>query len=112
MAEELRRYIRTQTHADEAEVVNRLLQESSLDPEVKTSISDQATLLVEGCRKRSQEAGTLDAFLQEFGLSNKEGVALMCLAEALLRVPDEATADQLIAEKIRSGDWTVKIKPA
>ena len=105
MAEELRRYIRTQTHADEAEVVNRLLQESSLDPEVKTSISDQATLLVEGCRKRSQEAGTLDAFLQEFGLSNKEGVALMCLAEALLRVPDEATADQLIAEKIRSGDW-------
>ena len=105
MAEELRRYIRAQTHADEAEVVNRLLQESNLDPEVKTTISDQATLLVEGCRKRSQEAGTLDAFLQEFGLSNKEGVALMCLAEALLRVPDEATADQLIAEKIRSGDW-------
>ena len=105
MAEDLRHYIRAQTHADETEVVNRLLQENNLDPEVKTTISDQATLLVEGCRKRSQEAGTLDAFLQEFGLSNKEGVALMCLAEALLRVPDEATADQLIAEKIRSGDW-------
>ena len=105
MAEELRQYIRAQTHADEAEVANRLLREDSLDSATKTAISDQATLLVEGCRQRSHEAGTLDAFLQEFGLSNKEGVALMCLAEALLRVPDEATADQLIAEKIRSGDW-------
>ena len=105
MAEELRQYIRAQTHADEAEVANRLLREDSLDSATKTTISDQATLLVEGCRQRSHEAGTLDAFLQEFGLSNKEGVALMCLAEALLRVPDEATADQLIAEKIRSGDW-------
>ena len=47
---------------------------------------------------------SLDAFLQEFGLSNKEGIALMCLAESLLRVPDEETADRLIAEKISSGD--------
>ena len=86
MAEDLRRYIRAQTHADETEVVNRLLQENNLDPEVKTTISDQATLLVEGCRKRSQEAGTLDAFLQEFGLSNKEGVALMCLALSLIHI--------------------------
>ena len=106
MAEEIRYNIRAQAHADEAEVVNRLLQEDGLDAAAKTAISDQATLLVEGCRQRSHEAGTLDAFLQEFGLSNKEGVALMCLAEALLRVPDEATADQLIAEKIRSGDWS------
>ena len=105
MAEELRQYIRAQTHADEAAVANRLLREDNLDSATKTAISDQATLLVEGCRQRSHEAGTLDAFLQEFGLSNKEGVALMCLAEALLRVPDEATADQLIAEKIRSGNW-------
>ena len=103
MKEELRHNIRAQAHADEERVVNRLLQEDSLDSAAKTAISDQATLLVEGCRQRSHEAGTLDAFLQEFGLSNKEGVALMCLAEALLRVPDEATADQIIAEKIRSG---------
>jgi RHH-type proline utilization regulon transcriptional repressor/proline dehydrogenase/delta 1-pyrroline-5-carboxylate dehydrogenase len=47
----------------------------------------------------------LDAFLLEFGLSNAEGVALMCLAEALLRVPDALTADRLIAEKIRGGNW-------
>ena len=80
MAEELRQYIRAQTHADEAEVANRLLREDSLDSATKTAISDQATLLVEGCRQRSHEAGTLDAFLQEFGLSNKVGVSLMCFA--------------------------------
>ena len=56
-------------------------------------------------RKRSNESGTLDAFLREFGLSNSEGVALMCLAEALLRVPDDATLDALIAEKISDGNW-------
>jgi len=56
-------------------------------------------------RKRSNESGTLDAFLREFGLSNSEGIALMCLAEALLRVPDDATLDALIAEKISDGNW-------
>jgi RHH-type proline utilization regulon transcriptional repressor/proline dehydrogenase/delta 1-pyrroline-5-carboxylate dehydrogenase len=65
----------------------------------------QARDLVARCREQSSEAGTLDAFLKEFGLSNPEGVALMCLAEALLRVPDGDTADRLIAEKINSGDW-------
>ncbi len=105
MLEELRHSVRRQTHVDEKQVVSELLRYDNLNEASKASISQQATLLVNGCRRRSHQAGTLDAFLQEFGLSNKEGVALMCLAEALLRVPDEATADQLIAEKIRSGDW-------
>jgi RHH-type proline utilization regulon transcriptional repressor/proline dehydrogenase/delta 1-pyrroline-5-carboxylate dehydrogenase len=48
----------------------------------------------------------LDAFLQEFGLSNQEGIALMCIAEALLRIPDDATADRLIAEQLATGDWS------
>ncbi len=65
----------------------------------------RARALVERCRSRSERSGTLDAFLKEFGLSNPEGIALMCLAEALLRVPDDDTADRLIAEKIRSGNW-------
>ena len=47
----------------------------------------------------------MESFLQEFGLSNKEGLVLMCLAEALLRVPDADTADDLISEKIGSGKW-------
>jgi RHH-type transcriptional regulator, proline utilization regulon repressor / proline dehydrogenase / delta 1-pyrroline-5-carboxylate dehydrogenase len=61
--------------------------------------------LVRLARERADERPPLDAFLQEFGLSNPEGLALMCLAEALLRVPDEATADALIAEKLSAGDW-------
>ncbi|MBU6377746.1 MAG: L-glutamate gamma-semialdehyde dehydrogenase [Gammaproteobacteria bacterium] len=61
--------------------------------------------LVAGARQRADERPYLDAFLQEFGLSNQEGIALMCLAEALLRIPDDPTADRLIAEKIASGDW-------
>ncbi len=61
--------------------------------------------LVRGARARSSERPYLDAFLAEFGLSNAEGVALMCLAEALLRVPDDDTADRLIAEKLAMGDW-------
>ena len=65
----------------------------------------RARELVRRCRAAGHRAGSLDAFLKEFGLANREGVALMCLAEALLRVPDEATADALIAEKIRAGDW-------
>lgn len=61
--------------------------------------------LVEGARARANERPYLDAFLQEFGLSNQEGIALMCLAEALLRIPDDDTADRLIAEKLASGNW-------
>ena len=61
--------------------------------------------LVEGARTRANERPYLDAFLQEFGLSNQEGIALMCLAEALLRIPDDDTADRLIAEKLASGNW-------
>lgn len=61
--------------------------------------------LVKGARARADERPYLDAFLQEFGLSNQEGIALMCLAEALLRIPDDETADRLIAEKLASGNW-------
>lgn len=92
-------------HADEPALVADLLAASSLGEAERSAVQDRAVELVEACRKRSDEAGTLDAFLQEFGLSNAEGIALMCLAEALLRVPDDETADRLIAEKIHSGDW-------
>src|ERR1700691_6684298 len=65
-----------------------------------------ATALVAGARARRDERPFLDAFLQEFGLSNQEGIALMCIAEALLRIPDDVTADRLIAEKLATGDWS------
>src|ERR1700759_4364226 len=65
-----------------------------------------AMKLVEGARARRDERPFLDAFLQQFGLSNQEGIALMCIAEALLRIPDDVTADRLIAEKLSTGDWS------
>ncbi|KZX60524.1 bifunctional proline dehydrogenase/L-glutamate gamma-semialdehyde dehydrogenase [Halioglobus sp. HI00S01] len=91
--------------ADEHKTVAGLLDTCRLGAEAREQIRSDAIQLVEQCRGQSDRAGTLDAFLQEFGLSNKEGIALMCLAESLLRVPDQETADKLIAEKILSGDW-------
>ncbi len=102
---ELRQRLRETTSIDEPAIVEELLQSTALSQGQRAAICDRAVQFVEHCRSRSDEAGTLDAFLHEFGLSNREGIALMCLAEALLRVPDEDTADRLIAEKIQSGDW-------
>ena len=88
---------------DEASDVLALLPALS-EPERAAALRT-ARRLVEGARRRATERPYLDAFLQEFGLSNQEGIALMCLAEALLRIPDDETADRLIAEKLASGQW-------
>ncbi|MFT5711082.1 MAG: RHH-type proline utilization regulon transcriptional repressor/proline dehydrogenase [Halioglobus sp.] len=101
----LRKTIREATYADEPALMKELLEMSSLDHDGNAVVRADAKNLVERCRGMSHKAGTLDAFLQEFGLSNNEGIALMCLAESLLRVPNDETADRLIAEKILSGDW-------
>lgn len=65
----------------------------------------RARELVEGCRERADERSLLDLFLQEYGLSNEEGIALLCISEALLRIPDDDTAQVLIAEKIGTANW-------
>ncbi len=103
----LRDAIRAYSHADEPRCVGELLEasDSGIGNPGREAAVLRARNLVRRCRAAGNRAGSLDAFLQEFGLSNREGVALMCLAEALLRVPDDATADALIAEKIRAGDW-------
>ncbi len=103
--EQLRRAIRDAQFADEPAVVRQLGEAATLDSTQRAAVRRDAIDLVTRCRGESHRAGTLDAFMQEFGLSNQEGIALMCLAESLLRVPDEDTADRLIAEKIHSGDW-------
>jgi RHH-type proline utilization regulon transcriptional repressor/proline dehydrogenase/delta 1-pyrroline-5-carboxylate dehydrogenase len=76
-----------------------------LTPAQRGAIEDEAARLVEQVRGRRGEHSVLDVFLKEFGLANEEGVALMCLAEALLRIPDAATVDALIADKILPGRW-------
>ena len=68
-------------------------------------VLERAVRLVEGCRARADERSVLDVFLSEFGLRNEEGIALMCISEALLRIPDEDTAEALIAEKIATANW-------
>ncbi|MEI2422676.1 hypothetical protein V6O07_20530, partial [Arthrospira platensis SPKY2] len=64
-----------------------------------------AIRLVEAVRRNRRRVSGLDAFLQQYDLSSQEGVVLMCLAEALLRVPDSETADRLISDKLSSADW-------
>ncbi len=102
---ELRHRIRANTHQDEHQAVTQLLHSNPMSNKAREQILNDARSLVTDCRRDKNSSGTLDAFLLEFGLSNAEGVALMCLAEALLRVPDALTADRLIAEKIRGGNW-------
>ncbi|TNE75402.1 MAG: bifunctional proline dehydrogenase/L-glutamate gamma-semialdehyde dehydrogenase, partial [Gammaproteobacteria bacterium] len=97
--------IRHATCMDERLCIEELLSTPLLDQNQQVTALQLGRDLVAACRRDRQRAGTLESFLQEFGLSNREGIALMCLAEALLRVPDDATADKLIAEKIREGDW-------
>ncbi|MBI1205729.1 MAG: bifunctional proline dehydrogenase/L-glutamate gamma-semialdehyde dehydrogenase PutA [Azospirillum sp.] len=104
-AADLRNTIRRATLADETTVVEHLLGQLGLSAEAQSRIDHTATRLVEGVRRNRSGFGQLDAFIQEFGLTNKEGVALMCLAEALLRIPDPDTANRLIRDKIGGADW-------
>jgi RHH-type proline utilization regulon transcriptional repressor/proline dehydrogenase/delta 1-pyrroline-5-carboxylate dehydrogenase len=102
----LRRTIRDHGTWPEDRAVKRLLHNLELTGGARHRAVTVAMALVEGARARRAERPFLDAFLQEFGLSNQEGIALMCIAEALLRIPDDVTADRLIAEKLKSGDWS------
>ncbi|MFQ5534604.1 MAG: bifunctional proline dehydrogenase/L-glutamate gamma-semialdehyde dehydrogenase PutA [Sphingomonadales bacterium] len=101
----LRTAVRAATRTDEAALVNEMLTQAPLSKNDRACAVDRAATLVEASRAMRHKRGTLDVFLQEFGLSNQEGVALMCLAEALLRIPNPDIADELIAEKINSGRW-------
>lgn len=103
--ETLRSVVRSFTHADEDQCIHTLMEQSGLSQIQRDKIKQRAVDLVNRCRAKIADRSLLDAFLQEFGLSNQEGIALMCMAEALLRIPDAGTADKLIHEKILSGDW-------
>jgi RHH-type transcriptional regulator, proline utilization regulon repressor / proline dehydrogenase / delta 1-pyrroline-5-carboxylate dehydrogenase len=91
--------------APEADLVRRLLDKARLAPVPRASVQEHARALVEAVRSGAGSGAGLDAFLRQYHLGSEEGVILMCLAEALLRIPDAHTADRLIADKITSGDW-------
>jgi len=91
---------------DEVSAVQWLLQQVR-PSSTETTAEGQALAhrLVSNVRQKRTRASGVDALMHEFSLSSEEGVALMCLAEALLRIPDTQTADRLIADKISKGDW-------
>src|ERR1051325_11266562 len=82
-----------------------LLAEAPRSAEAEARIDARATRLVDAIRAKSRGLGGIEDFLREYSLSTPEGLALMVLAEALLRVPDAATADRLIEDKLAIGDW-------
>jgi RHH-type proline utilization regulon transcriptional repressor/proline dehydrogenase/delta 1-pyrroline-5-carboxylate dehydrogenase len=95
-----RRYL-----ADEQSLVTELAEEADVGEAGRKRIQATAATLVRAVRKHAANEGGLDAFLQQYDLSSEEGVLLMCIAEALLRIPDTDTADRLIADKITSANW-------
>lgn len=100
-----RELLRRLTRADETAGVADLLGRVTLDAATAEAIDARARDLVTGVRAARRRFGGLDDFLQEYGLSTPEGISLMCIAEALLRIPDADTADRLIADKLGSADW-------
>ncbi|RJF97239.1 trifunctional transcriptional regulator/proline dehydrogenase/L-glutamate gamma-semialdehyde dehydrogenase [Noviherbaspirillum saxi] len=101
----LRAAITAAYRRDEADAVQWLLGQARTGAAAKAQTQKLARSLVEAVREKRTRASGVDALMHEFSLSSEEGVALMCLAEALLRIPDHQTADRLIADKISKGDW-------
>ena len=90
----------SQKFLDEGEAIARLLASRPLSPEARKSIVAEAAGLVEGARAHARRQGVVESFLKEFSLGTKEGLALMCLAEALLRTPDAETRDRLRSQPL------------
>ena len=90
---------------DEARVVDRILSAAAFPAGAVARIAERATGLIAEARRRRLGKGGIDALLHQYALSTPEGVALMCLAEALLRIPDAATVDRLIRDKLAPADW-------
>ncbi len=101
---ELRREIDRLHRAPEPAVLTPLLERAGLDAAGRAGVEARATVLL-GDLRAAQSKGWVNQFLQEYRLNTSEGVALLSLAEAFLRVPDPETADDLIADKLDDGDW-------
>jgi len=98
-------YINDNYLADEQNVVRELAAKADPGDAARRKILDTAAQLVRAVRKNTKNDGGIEAFLKTYDLSSDEGVLLMCVAEALLRIPDADTADRLIADKITAAKW-------
>ncbi len=101
----LRQAVRDFYRIDESAAVARILAAADHDEATTARIEATARRLVLEARRQRLGKGGIDAFLNEFALSSREGIALMCLAEALLRIPDADTVDRLIRDKLAGADW-------
>ncbi len=90
---------------DEAAYVQELMQLARSDPAEKEAVTAMATDLIHKVRQQNDSVHMVDALLQEYSLDTEEGILLMCLAEALMRIPDSHTADALIHDKLSTADW-------
>ena len=90
---------------DETEAVNELLAQAALAPAERDLVLARATELVARVRAKADQKSAVESFMREYDLSSEEGVLLMCVAEALLRIPDKTTADKLISDKLGEANW-------
>lgn len=90
---------------DETEHVRELLAQARQPEADRAAIQATAADLVRRVRARAQDQGAIEAFMRQYDLGSEEGVLLMCVAEALLRIPDQGTADRLIRDKLGEADW-------
>jgi RHH-type transcriptional regulator, proline utilization regulon repressor / proline dehydrogenase / delta 1-pyrroline-5-carboxylate dehydrogenase len=90
---------------DEAAHLSRLLEAARLADADRDAIQAAAADLVRRVRARAADQGAIEAFMRQYDLGSEEGVLLMCVAEALLRIPDQDTADRLIRDKLGEADW-------
>ncbi len=93
----------------DGEALAPLITQALLDAEVSAAVKAKATQLIAGVRSQRKEDNLVSQLLTQYNLSSTEGIALMCVAEALLRIPDAATADALIRDKIGSTQWQNKV---
>ena len=105
----LRAAIAAACRRPEPQCLPPLIEQARLAPRLRERAQAQARRLAEGLRRGQAGRGGVDGLLQEFSLSSQEGIALMCLAEALLRIPDPPTRDALIRDKVGRGDWCAHI---
>ena len=105
----LRQRITAATRTPEPEAVAALLASADQDRHLHPAIAATARQLVMALRRKGQRGG-VEGLVQEYALSSQEGVALMCLAEALLRIPDTETRDALIRDKIAGGNWQAHLE--
>lgn len=105
----LRQALRKAYRADETRIVDELVEKARFTPEERQRIFERAKPLVGTMREKRLKSTGIEAFLNTYDLSSREGVVLMCMAEALLRIPDTGTIDRLIRDKIGNTEWVNRL---